>query len=288
MRVTSFGAAALIASLSAAPASAEMTRALCETAAQAASEQTALPLLLEAPNFTLEDGACVTRDLFAVFGQIRVLVEEVRLDLVGLPALLDGPVYLDRAEITLSGLRLVPSTGLPEFDYAYMAQARANEAIDAVFLATYQDGRLSLERLEIDFPGDNRIEARLELTEIDPDPRRAAEARLASLNVAIQSNGLFENYALNAVAASLLRGSQDPEADVEAYKGQGIAALQSLPLPEASTEALTRLIADMPNPTGWLRLSLEPEGGVALADLAQPFGPAEGFLAALEVSYEPR
>ncbi|MEL6532939.1 MAG: hypothetical protein AAFQ06_07855, partial [Pseudomonadota bacterium] len=224
--------------------------------------------------------------LFVLFDNMRLTAEALRFRYEG-PLEFSEPSYADLVEIELTGLRFAVRTGFsPDMDYVFAAQARAREGIDAMLSVAYDAGRVTLDPLRIDFPGENAIEARLALTDLSDDPFQALDGRLERLELSIQSHGLFEEFALFPLATMLLSDQDDPEAEVAQLKDEGRAALASLPLTDATVAALTALIDDMPNPAGTLSLILAPEGGVPIRDVITPFGPGEGFLTGLEARYE--
>lgn len=277
------------------PAHAQMSEASCAVSWGMVSTPLGLPPDLAGAR--LEGDDCVARDLEIMTGRLRILVDELRWQLDGLEALLVSGALLDRVALSARGVYVLAATGMADFDYVMEAQARAGEGISVDLLATHAGGEVMLDRLHVDFPGDNAIDARLHLTDVDPNAPDLAVIRAARLEVL--SRGLFETYALMPLANLLIGSSDDPEAEVARLRADAIAAIATLPEPmfnRSTRQALTMLVEDMPNPAGRVVLDLHAEGGLPLTRLTEDAGllgrlPVTDPLAALagtdvQISYD--
>lgn len=253
-----------------APASAQMTEASCAVSWGMIGSATTMPA--EATP-VLEGDSCVARDLEIPAGRLRVLVDELRWQLEGLEALMVSGTLLDRVEISARGVYVLAATEMANFDYVLEAQARAGEGISVDLLATHRAGAVTLDRLHVDFPGENAIDATLALTDVDPRAPEQAVIRAARLEV--ETHGLFETYALMPLANLLIGLADDPEVAVARAQADAIAAIEALPEPlfqQPSRAALTMLVRDMPNPAGRVVLDLQAEDGLPVAQLVEDAG----------------
>jgi hypothetical protein len=277
-----------------APAHAQMTESSCAVSWGMVSAPLGLPPDLATAQ--LEGETCIARDLEIVNGRIRVLVDELRWQLDGLEALLISGALLDRVEVTARGVYVLAATGMPDFDYVMEAQARASEGISVDLLATHADGEVMLDRLHVDFPGENAIDATLHLTDVDP--RAPDQTVIRAFRLEVLTRGLFETYALMPLTNLLIGSSDDPEAEVARLQAEAIAAIEALPEPQfhrTTRAALTMLVQDMPNPAGRVILALQADDGLPISQLSEDAGllgrlPASDPLAALagadlQVSY---
>ncbi|MGI3187161.1 hypothetical protein [Nioella aestuarii] len=268
-----------------APVHAQMTESSCAVSWGMISTPLGLPPNLAAAQ--LENGACVARDLEIVTGRLRILVDDLRWQVEGLEALLVSGALLNRVELSAGGVYVLAATGMPDFDYVMEAQARAGEGISVDLLATHADGEVMLDRLHVDFPGENAIDATLQLTDVDPRAPDQAVIRAARLEVL--TRGLFETYALMPLANLLLGSSDEPEAEVARLQAETIAAIETLPEPlfdRSTRAALVMLVQDMPNPAGRVIFELQAENGLPVVQLTEDAGmlgrlPASDPLSAL-------
>lgn len=277
-----------------ASAHAQMTESSCAVSWGMISTPLGLPPSLATPQ--LEGEACVARDLEITTGRLRILVDELRWQLEGLEALLISGALLDRVELSARGVYVLAATGMPNFDYVLEAQARAGEGISVDLLATHADGELMLDRLHVDFPGENSIDATLYLTGVDP--RAPDQAVIRAIRLEVLTRGLFETYALMPLANLLIGSSDEPELEVARLQADAITAIEALPEPlfhRTTRAALTMLVQDMPNPAGRVIFDLQADDGLPISQLSEDAGllgrlPASDPLAALagaevQVSY---
>lgn len=182
-------------------------------------------------------------------------------------------------EIAVEGLRLVVETGNAQMDWLFAAQARPN-AIDAEAALSWDGGSrvLRLERLSVDFPGENLVELSARVEGVDLSSTGAAQMSAGSFSVTeadlrVTTQGLFEWYLLMALGPSFLPPEGDMEAAAEGLRSEMRAAVAELPgtmVSEASKAALVALIGDLPNPSGELVLALRANPGIGPARLAGP------------------
>ena len=179
------------------------------------------------------------------------------------------PLWAVSAQI--DGLRIVPQTGDPFFDYMMQVQ-QARNGIEFDLSITWDSlkRQVRMEQLEVDFPGENALFVRFVADNVDLSSRAALETSLTAMavtemDIEVTSNGLFEGYAFPALAGVLLGSAEDPEAEVQALKALALSGLAVLPddlVDAASREALAQLVRDMPNPGGTLALRLRAEPGI--------------------------
>jgi hypothetical protein len=193
----------------------------------------------------------------------------------GLQDLVDGRAP-ERLDLRVSDLRLVVQTGDAQMDYLFAAQARANSIqVDLVLVWDKTARELLLERLEIDFPGENLVSLSAKAAGVDLSSTGAMQMSATSfavteLDLTVQSHGLFEWYALMALGPMVLPREGDMEAAAEALRadlGAMVADLPAATFPDASRQALLALIGELPNPAGVLSLSLRSDAGVGPARL---------------------
>ncbi|MGL4236277.1 MAG: hypothetical protein ACRCSW_09410 [Tabrizicola sp.] len=208
-------------------------------------------------------------------------VDRVRLKGSALPwltGLINGGALTglvpERLEIEVEGLRLVPKTGNAQMDWLFEAQSRPNRIDADVALAWDAAGKvLRVEALKIDFPGENLVEFSGEAKGVDLSSDGAMQMSVTSFAVTeadlrIRTHGLFEWYVLMPLGPSFLPYEGDIDAAAQGIKAEMTAAVVDLPGATFSPEsksALTTLIAEMPNPSGVLTLSLRSAAGVGPA-----------------------
>jgi hypothetical protein len=193
----------------------------------------------------------------------------------GLQDLVDGRAP-DRLDLRVRDLRLVVQTGDGQMDYLFAAQARANPIQVDLALAWDKSAReLLLERLEVDFVGENLVSLSAKAAGVDLSSTGAMQMSATSfavteLDLTVQSHGLFEWYALMALGPMVLPREGDMEAAADALRADLAAMVADLPVetfPDSSRQALTALIEELPNPAGVLSLSLRSDAGVGPARL---------------------
>ena len=236
--------------------------------------------------------------VFSLTGQVTpsniegCLVTDLRIDMPGqyvpdwhieslhltgaLPWIVDGSAPPDRLGLRLSGLRMVVQSDNPQMDYLLAAQSRTNLIDVALALRWDAPARvLTVERLEIDFPGANRVALTARVAGVDLSSKGAMQMSATSFAVTeadlrVQTHGLFEWYVLLAFGAMVLPLEGDMEAATEGLRAQAVAAVAELPetsFPAASKFALVAFVNELPNPSGTLTLSLRSVAGVGPARL---------------------
>ncbi len=227
-----------------------------------------------------QDGWC-TVDGVTVGGDAPyssvISVDRARWQTDGTLAMADGvrlPTGL-RAEIF--GLRIGVTTGDPVIDYIFAVQQKPNAINATLDLAWDPVGQvLTLRNLDLDFPGDNRVQMTGEVTRIDATTlsamlATAPMAGLTRLDVTARTNGLFETYVAFPAGTLFLTGSTDPAADMARLRDNMTTYVAGLPaaiLPTPSRDALVALVADLPNPAGTVSLTLTSEQGFGGRSLA--------------------
>jgi hypothetical protein len=183
----------------------------------------------------------------------------------------DGSSMPEGLEIAVEGLRLAVQTGNAQVDWLLAAQARPN-GIDAEAALAWDPVAkvLRLERLSLDFPGENRVDASAVVTGVDLSSTGAMQMSLASFalteaELRVQTHGLFEGYALMALGSALLPPEGDMDAAAEGLRAEALAAIGDLPgtsFSDASKAALRVLVGELPNPAGDLAVTVKAEPGI--------------------------
>ena len=183
----------------------------------------------------------------------------------------DGSSMPEGLEIAVEGLRLAVQTGNAQVDWLLAAQARPN-GIDAEAALAWDPVAkvLRLERLSLDFPGENRVDASAVVTGVDLSSTGAMQMSLASFalteaELRVQTHGLFEGYALMALGSALLPPEGDMDAAAEGLRAEALAAIGDLPgtsFSDASKAALRALVGELPNPAGDLAVTVKAEPGI--------------------------
>ena len=193
-----------------------------------------------------------------------------------LPVLGEGAMP-ERLVVRVSDLRPVFETGNPRVDYILAVQARVQSIQGDLDLAWDRAAReLRLARLDIDFPGENRVTVTARATGVDLSGAGAAQMSLASAalveaDLMVRTHGLFEAYLLNLVADRLLPEDGDMEAAMAAVVAEASAAVLTLPeatFPGDSRAALVALLGELPNPAGTLAVTFRAEPGFGAARFA--------------------
>lgn len=229
-----------------------------------------------------EQGSCVVTGFAtdAVDAQrIMLTADRIVLSATGAEPLLAGRAPLEAVRLQVSGIRIQPYTGFAEMDYLFSIQQVRN-VIDADVSVSWdpETGLLEMDMFEVRFPYDQRLFASFVAENADLSSFAALEASLMQLEMTdmrleATTYGLFEAYAAPVLINGLLAGSDDPEAEMQRIKAQGIAALQALPedlWTEGSRAALEALVQDMPMPNGSIALQVTAEPGIGMGRAA-PF-----------------
>lgn len=189
----------------------------------------------------------------------------------------DGSTAPEDLEIVVEGLRMVVQTGNPQMDWLFAAQARPNGIDAEAAFAWDPDARvLRLERLSVDFPGENLVEASARLTGVDLSSDAAIEKTftgfaLTKAELNVTTHGLFEWYALMTLGPVMLPPEGDMEAAAQGIRADLVALVGDLPgtsVSQASKAALVALIGELPNPSGDLSVALRADPGLGPERLA--------------------
>lgn len=269
-------AVAVLMALGSAAGAQTMSEAACAAAfAALTGPEAVFPVTGTLAGVTAE--GCVIRDLVLDMGGEFAPdwhATELRLSGSALDWLAGEAATPETLEVAVRGLRFEVSTGNSQMDYLLAAQARA--APTRVDLALDWDRAakvLVLSRLEIDFPGDNAVSLSARVANVDLSSEGALQMSatgfaLTEADLSVTSHGLFEHYVLMSLGPSLLPLEGDMAAAMAALQAEATAALADLPeatFPAATKDAVARLIAEMPNPSGQLDLAVRADPG---------FGPA--------------
>lgn len=189
----------------------------------------------------------------------------------------DGSTLPEGLEVAVEGLRLVVQTGDARMDWLFAAQSGPNR-IDAEAALAWDPAAkvLRLEGLTVDFPGENLIEASALLTGVDLSSTGAMQMSATSFaltdaNLRITTHGLFEWYVLMALGPVVLPTDGDMDAAAKEVRAGLVAGVADLPddsVSSASKDALGALIAELPNPSGELTVSLRADPGIGPARAA--------------------
>ncbi len=185
------------------------------------------------------------------------------------------PTALD---VRLTGFRFLTNTGDPVMTYL-MAQQSGAKGISGDLSLIWDAGSSELEMtaLNLDFPGENTIAVTARFRGVDLTSRATMQQSvggfaLTKAKVDVLTNGLFETYLLLPFGQLVLGGAEDPAAQVAALKAAASDQISSFPNPPfmpGSTDALTQLITDMPNPTGRIVLDIDAPNGLGPAQTAK-------------------
>lgn len=206
---------------------------------------------------------------------IVTLIDDVIVEGEGLRAYADTGAPPATLIARMEGLRVMPRIDDPVMDFVFAAQYRRN-AVDGRLVVTFdrEANRLILDELSLDFPGPNNVRASAEASGVDARDRRAlltsvATAKLMTAYVEIETRGLFETYLLRPLAQSVLADTEDAPAAFDAWKEELRTTVVTIPdetVPTASKRAFERLLQDLPNPHGRLRIELAYPGGFGLQE----------------------
>lgn len=183
----------------------------------------------------------------------------------------DGATLPEGLDFAVEGLRLVIQTGNAQMDWLFAAQARPNRIDATGSLAWDAAGKvLRLERLSVDFPGENLIDLSAVVTGVDLSSSGAMQMSATSFalteaDLRVTAHGLFEWYALMSIGPTVLPSEGDMEAAAARIRAELVAMVGDLPgtsFSDASKAALVALIGELPNPAGDLAVSLRAEPGI--------------------------
>jgi hypothetical protein len=188
----------------------------------------------------------------------------------------DGEAPPDGLEVQVENLRIVVQSGNTQLDWLLAAQARAG-TIDADLSLAWDAARreLQLERLNIDFPGENQVQASARVGNVDLSSTGAMQMSatgfaLTEADLKVTTHGLFEWYLLMTLGPLVLPQEGDMNAAADAIRTDLITDVVNLPsasFSDAAKDALLALIAALPNPSGDLTVALRSEVGIGPARL---------------------
>ena len=177
-------------------------------------------------------------------------------------------------DATLTDLRMSPRT--PDRWVSYMlAQQNRRNTIDATLSAAWNltTGRLEIETLDIDLPGDNRITFDQSVTGMSAALLTGSREALQTLSLdhmalTIENRGFADTLILGPLIARLSQVPGAPETVIEGTKRDFRALVSNLPADvfDADTKsALVNLIAAGPVPWGELTIRIVPAPSISLA-----------------------
>jgi hypothetical protein len=268
-------AGALAALLLAGPVEAQglIGQALCQAVWDRVEDGLSGIFPLKGTVLSSADGTCEIGDiLLDLPGEYTPDWRADRIWLSGqaLPWLVGDAATPDRLDLRVEGLHFLISTDMAQLDYLYAAQARAQPIRGEIALAWDKEAkRLTIERLEIDFPGDNLVQLSAEIDQIDLSTQAAMQMSLTGLalkraDLAVRTHGLFEWYVLMPLGPMLLPSEGDMAAAMAELKAEAVTLIQALPaasFPEASKTSLATLTGEMPNPAGTLTVTVDASDG---------------------------
>ena len=268
--------ASLLALLLAGPAGAEgqAGQALCAAAWARASEGLGALGAVTAAGVAQEGDWCVvTGPVVDPHGQYVPAwhMDQLRFRGSALGWIAEGTGLPEGLEVAVEGLRLVVETGDARMDWLFAAQARPNEIGAKLVLAWNPAAKIMrLDRLSIDFPGENLVDLSAVVTGVDLSSQGAIQMSATSFalteaDLRISTHGLFEWYALMALGPMVLPPEGDMAAAAAGIRSDLLAMVCDLPgtsVSDASKAALAALVADLPNPSGDLTVRLKAKPGI--------------------------
>lgn len=205
----------------------------------------------------------------------------------GLEGYMTSGTLLRHAVLEIDDLYVYPATDLAWMDYALRAQAHAGPGISVQVEVSHDAGRIHLSRLEVDFPGENRIEAGIVMHGFELHAETLTDLIVEDAFLNIQSNGLFETYALMPYVEWLLADAMDPEAEMAQMRQIGTAVAMAQPediFPLQSREAMAAVVNDLLNPTGWLRIRLDAPEGLPMSQFYEDYNHFMGAMGLVPVA----
>lgn len=161
--------------------------------------------------------------------------------------------------LVATGIVFRPRTPNAVANYIASVTAKPIEIrLDFEFVANA--GSLRLNRFSMGGPAFGTLELSGELRGVDPADLAggrtdtAERVGLAALDLSLDNRGLFESFAVPPLAGALLGDSPDPALTVEQLKAGATAQVTGLLTQAGSApstiEAMNRLIASLPHPSG--------------------------------------
>jgi hypothetical protein len=174
-------------------------------------------------------------------------------------------------ELNVVGLRSGVTTCDSVMDWVMAAQRGNIELSDSASMVDDSiANRLVVADLRIDFPHDNELTLTASLSRIDAaDADKVIQswplARLGTLDLTANMQGLFETYALMSLGTAILGACEDPNvavADLKAAADDSVAGLLDSVHDAPSHAAPRALVGDMPKAAGTIRLTVDAQGGL--------------------------
>ena len=221
-----------------------------------------------ATRITVKDGWCSYTNLELGQGSGRAKIADIRLRSPNLKEFADTGSLPAQLDFILSDFVMAPEFhDNPWQSYSVQAYARRFPIdLSGQLHLDATGSRFQLEDVTADFAGNNEITISLDASIVDDSKAWIffPPIRTHSVSIRLQTNGLFE------VLLGLYLRSGNSRDDVVAIVDAQIIAIELWmaglspdQMDENSQRALSKFIADFPNPTGQLNLSVEFPQGLA-------------------------
>lgn len=249
--------------------------------ADCASERTLILDAVEARGWAVEgegafaeDGTlCTLTDLELVNDTILFEIGSLSWQFVGLDALEagSGVITLDAG---LDNLRATARSGDDRVDWMLREQNRRN-LIDGTLSARWDldEGRLALDTLSLDFPGDNAVALSFVVGGFTSEMMAGQVGDLAALSltrmtVDVENTGFADGLILGYMLGAMTGVPGPPESIVAATRAEVAAMVEALPVSifdADSKAALGRLIDEAPVPWGRATLAIAANPALPLS-----------------------
>jgi hypothetical protein len=175
-------------------------------------------------------------------------------------------------DLEFEGARMGIVTGEPGYDWIVDTQTVPTR-FRGDLAVVWDPSRAELDaRLDLDFQGDNAIWIEATVDQTDLSSIAALQGTLGRAGLTrlwgeVTTQGLFEGFALPALAPVLLDGTADPDLVVEANRILAAQAIRDLPpaiFSNPTKADLLELLAELPNPSGILTFEVGAEEGPGL------------------------
>lgn len=173
--------------------------------------------------------------------------------------------------LEIKGLELQPASdpGLPRWEVLLLSRDKPLD-LRLSYLWDEASSQVQITALDVDFGPEGRLHLTGTLDKVDLRSADMAAVSvggmgLTDLTVDFTSQGIFEALLLPLFGPKMLDEFATPEAGIEVLKASALAALAKVPvtiLDPDSLEAMSGFVADLPAPSGQLRLTLEALPGL--------------------------
>lgn len=255
-----------------------MTQALCEGSWQGAAAlfneaRIEAEVRLDDENWCLVEAATIDVDTGTQVG-----LDHIRWRASDMARFAEDGLPPRALEVTARGIRVLPQTGDPVYDYLLGLQTRSGAGI-GFDLSLRWDGlqdALLIDTATLTLDAANRIEISgridgVDLTDAASIQMSLGTAGLRDLLIKTQFDGWFETYVAVPLGVGVLRDDGvAPAAQVAALKRQAIEFIEALPegiVPPTSRSALAAFITAMPQPRGAAQLQLSAQPTLSAARL---------------------